>query len=198
MTNNFHTIVPEDTILLVMDYQSGILNRLGDVVDVLLSRMAKVIDTARNRGIKIGYIRVAFEDADYESLPKTNKIFSKIKVEHLMQNKSPGTAIHKKVAPKPGDIIIRKTRVGAFSTTDLDKQLRDNGINTLILAGISTSGVVLSTVRDAADKDYRIFVLADCCMDSDIQVHDALITKVFPRQAEIIDSTMFSQTTFII
>ena len=54
--------------------------------------------------------------------------------------------------------MVRKTRVGAFSTTDLDEQLRQRGVDTLLLAGISTSGVVLSTVRDAHDRDYRVFV----------------------------------------
>ncbi len=59
-------------------------------------------------------------------------------------------AVDDRVAPEPGDNVARKTRVSAFARTDLDEWLRDLGIDTLILAGISTSGVVLSTVCDAA------------------------------------------------
>jgi isochorismate hydrolase len=81
--------------------------------------------------------------------------------------------------------LVRKTRVGAFSTTDLDRKLRDLGVDTLILAGISTSGVVLSTLRDASDRDYQIVVLTDGCADVDPEVHDVLMRKVFPRQAHI-------------
>jgi nicotinamidase-related amidase len=103
-----------------------------------------------------------------------------------MHHEAPETVVHPQVAPQAGDIIVRKTRVGAFSTTDLDKQLRDRGITNLILAGISTSGVVLSTVRDAADRDYRVYVLADGTADVDPDVHDILIQKIFPRQAYII------------
>ena len=77
-------------------------------------------------------------------------------------------------------------RVGAFSTTDLDAQLRGRGIDTLILAGISTSGVVLSTVRDASDRDYRVLVLADATADPDPGVHEFLIGRIFPRQADVI------------
>ena len=73
--------------------------------------------------------------------------------------------MHDRVAPRTGDIVVRKVRVGAFSTTDLDAQLRERGVDTLILAGISTSGVVLSTVRDASDRDYRVVVLADATAD---------------------------------
>jgi nicotinamidase-related amidase len=101
-------------------------------------------------------------------------------------SESPATAVHDHVAPEPGDLIVRKTRVGAFSTTDLDTQLRDPNITTLILAGITTSGVVLSTLRDAHDRDYRVVVLADACADSDPEVHDFPMEKIFPRQAHVI------------
>jgi nicotinamidase-related amidase len=103
-----------------------------------------------------------------------------------LRDDSPATAIHVAVAPQPGDIIVRKTRVGAFSTTDLDERLRGIGVTNLILAGISTSGVVLSTVRDAADRDYRLFVLADATADRVPEVHEILITSIFPRQTDVI------------
>lgn len=103
-----------------------------------------------------------------------------------MHAQSPETQIHERVAPESGDIVVRKTRVGAFSTTDLDEQLRKRQIGTLILAGVSTGGVVLSTVRNGADRDYRLFVLADACADPDAEVHDVLLRKVFRRQADVV------------
>jgi nicotinamidase-related amidase len=84
-----------------------------------------------------------------------------------------------------------KHRVGAFAGTDLDMILRAHDIDTLVLCGIATSGVVLSTLRHAADADYRIFVLRDCCSDQDSEVHGCLLDKVFPRQADVIDSAAF-------
>ncbi len=90
------------------------------------------------------------------------------------------------MAPEDGDIVVRKVRVGAFSTTDLDEQLRGRGIDTLILAGISTSGVVLSTVRDASDRDYRVVVLTDATADREADVHEFLIERIFPRQADVV------------
>jgi nicotinamidase-related amidase len=59
------------------------------------------------------------------------------------------------------------------------------GITHILLTGIATSGVVLSTLREAADKDYAITVLSDCCADRDDEVHRVLMTKVFIRQAEV-------------
>ena len=82
--------------------------------------------------------------------------------------------------------MVRKTRVGAFSSTDLDARLRSAGVDTLVLAGITTSGVVLSTVREAFDRDYRMYVLADATADPDPLTHEFLLGRVLPGQAEVI------------
>jgi nicotinamidase-related amidase len=63
--------------------------------------------------------------------------------------------------------------------------LRANGIDTLLLTGVATSGVVLSTLRYARDSDYRLLVVKDCCSDKDAEVHRVLTEQVFPRQATV-------------
>lgn len=169
-----------------MDYQNAIVDMLGEPED-LLSRAADAIAVVRRAGALVGYVRVAFEDADFEATPPTSRMGARVGTSaKAFHNDSPGTAVHKRVAPQDGDIIVRKVRVGAFSTTDLDAQLRERGIDTLILAGISTSGVVLSTVRDASDRDYRVLVLADATADREPDVHSFLIERIFPRQADVI------------
>ncbi|WP_066947745.1 isochorismatase family protein [Streptomyces lushanensis] len=90
---------------------------------------------------------------------------------------------------------VTKTRVGAFSTTTLDPFLREQGIDTLVLAGIFTSGVVLSTVREGADRDYHLLVLGDVCADPDPQVHQSLMESVLPTQADILDVAAFEAAT---
>ena len=98
---------------------------------------------------------------------------------------SAGTEVHTAVAPRPGDVVVTKHRVSAFAGTDLEMVLRASGIETLVLAGIATSGVVLSTTRHAADADYKIVVVEDCCADRDAEVHRVLTEKVFVRQATV-------------
>jgi nicotinamidase-related amidase len=78
--------------------------------------------------------------------------------------------------------------MSAFAGTDLETLLRAREIDTLILFGIATSGVVLSTIRHAADADYRIIAVKDCCLDRDDEVHRCLVEKVFPRQATVLTS----------
>jgi nicotinamidase-related amidase len=186
MTGTLPTIDPRHTALLVMDYQPGIVGSLPEP-EALLSRGAEAISLIRRHGGQVGYVRVAFEDADYEAIPATSGMGAAVAAAgKALRADSPTTAVHDQVAPESGDIVVRKTRVGAFSTTDLDEQLRDRDVTTLILAGVSTSGVVLSTVRDAYDRDYRLFVLADASADRDPDVHAFLTERIFPRQAEVI------------
>jgi nicotinamidase-related amidase len=186
MTDASPAIDPRRTALLVMDYQNAIVGRLEDP-GALLARMADAIALVRSHGGQVGYVRVAFDDEDFEAVPAHSRFADLVpRTGRAFHSDSPATAVHDQVAPEPGDITVRKTRVGAFSTTDLDEQLRKREIDTLILAGISTSGVVLSTVRDAADRDYQVFVLADASADRDPEVHEFLISRVFPAQAHIL------------
>jgi nicotinamidase-related amidase len=186
MTDPTPALDPRRTALLVMDYQNAIVGRLEDA-EALLARVARAIALVRQHGGTVGYVRVAFDDADFDSIPPTSQFASLVaSTGRAMHADAPATAVHESVAPEPGDLIVRKTRVGAFSTTDLDGQLRAHQIDTLILAGISTSGVVLSTVRDAADRDYRVLVLADASADPVPGVHEFLTEKIFPRQARVL------------
>ncbi len=92
------------------------------------------------------------------------------------------------MTPQDGDIVVVKRRFGAFSTTDLHTVLSGLSAKHIVLCGYSTSGVILSSVRWAADADYRITVIEDLCGDRDEEVHTVLMNKVFPRQAAVINS----------
>lgn len=179
-------IDPRHAALLVMDYQRAWLDTLSDSATVL-ARAAQAIAIAREHGTLVTWVRVAFTTADYTAVPAANLIFTRLASRPgALDADAPAMAIDARVAPRPDDKVIPKTRVGAFARTDLDAWLRDRAIDTLILAGISSSGVVLSTVRDAADRDYRLFVLADACADTDPEIQRVLIQKIFPQEATVI------------
>jgi len=95
--------------------------------------------------------------------------------------------------PKPHDIVVTKRRVGAFSGTDLEVVLRSQEIDHIVLVGIATSGVVLSTLRAAADMDYEITVLSDCCLDWEKEVQRVLMEKIFPMQSDVMTVQQWSQ-----
>jgi len=174
-----------DAALLVMDMQAAILGMFPDAT-TLVGNVAKAAATARDAKVPVIYVTVGFR-AGAPEISMNNKSFSSGGRERWSGEHAEGwMKIHPDVAPLPGEIIVTKRRVSAFTGSDLEVILRALGIQHVILAGIATSGVVLSTLREAADKDYRITVLSDCCADRDDEVHRVLTTKVFPRQAEVL------------
>jgi len=185
------TVNKAGTAVLVMDFENDIVGSLPeDVRTPLLDRAAMVIKEARKANIPVIYVVVRFRDG-YPEVNLHNKLFRALKESGRLKEGTAGAEIDPKVAPLPGEVVVTKRRVGAFSTTDLETVLRARNINTIVLSGIATSGVVLSTVRWAADKDYSIVVLSDVCADRDPEVQRVLMDKVFPWQATIVTSEEF-------
>ena len=187
MTTSVSPIAPASTALLLMDLQPAILAAIGDT-ESLLARAQDALAWARSEQVRVVYVRVAFTPEDFEAIPTHNKAFAAVAANKFLADGSPETQIHEALEVEDNDIVVRKTRFGAFSTTDLYASLHREGVDTLVVAGISTSGVVLSTLRHAADEDYRLYVLADATADPDPEVHRVLTEKVFPHQAHVIDT----------
>lgn len=183
----------ESTAVMCMDYQNGIVEAYaGKGQNDLLSRAAGVLERARAIGMKVIYIHVGFRPG-FPEVSSRNTLFSAIKnsPERRKMFEGGGSDIHEVVAPKDGDIVVMKHRVSAFHGTDLEMILRANEIDTLVLFGIATSGVVLSTLVDAADRDYRIIVINDCCADRDVELHSCLVERYFPNRGTVVDADEF-------
>ncbi len=172
------------SVLLVMDVQRGIVERFEGEPDYL-PRLSRAISAARAAGIPVVYVTVGFRPG-YPEISAGNRTFSAIASTGRFAAGDPATEIHPAVAPADGDLVVTKRRVSAFTGSDLEVLLRGLGAGALVLTGIATSGVVLSTLRQAADLDYRLTVLADGCLDADPEVHRVLTEKVFPRQADVV------------
>ena len=168
--------------LLVMDVQPGIIERVPDSA-AYLARVAAAVGAARGHAIPVIHVVVGFRPGMPE-VSARNQAFGGLKQQLPAFLTEPRPAI----APEGADVVVTKRRVSAFAGSDLEVVLRAGEIGHLVLCGIATSGVVLSTLREAADKDYRCTVLADLCADTDAEVHAVLTGKVFPRQARVVNA----------
>ncbi len=185
------TVNPARTAILIMDYENDIVGMMPKgIQEPLLENAAAILKAARQAHVQVIYVVVRFRDG-YPEVSPQNQLFSGLKDSGRLREGTQGAEVAAKVAPQAGDVIVTKRRVGAFSATDLETILRAKNINTLALFGISTSGVVLSTVRWAADMDYRIMVVSDACADRDPEVQRVLMDKVFPWQATVVDTQEF-------
>jgi nicotinamidase-related amidase len=178
---------PARTALLSMDFQSDVLATMTSHGDVL-ARAADGLAFARRAAIPVFHVVVGFRPGYPECDPK-NPMLAAVMQAGRLQTSTPGADLSPGLRAEGSEPVIWKHRVSAFAGTDLDQILRARRIETLILQGVVTSGVVLSTVRHAADADYRLIVLRDACADRDDEVHRVLVEKVFPRQATVITTS---------
>ena len=168
-------IVPDqtaNTALLVMDVQSYLVDKLSDK-DAYLARVRAAVEAAHRRKIPLIYVVVGFR----EGAPEANERLKEMAT-HLVDPQP----IFK---PTSEDFVVVKRRTSAFTGSDLEVLLRAQNIRHLVLAGVATSGVVLSTLREAADKDFQITVLSDACGDTDAEIQRVLTEKVFPQHATV-------------
>jgi nicotinamidase-related amidase len=179
--------MPEEA-LLVMDIQQGVVGRFGGDDD-LLARLRRAIAGARQAGVLVVFVRVAFRPG-YPEVPPPGDDPRKIPglvrdPDETFVDGKPSAAVHTALEPRPEDVVVVKKRISAFVGSDLEVILRSHGIRRVALTGIGTSGVVLSTLTDAVDRDYEVTVLADGCADSDEVLHRTLIERLFPRRAGV-------------
>jgi nicotinamidase-related amidase len=182
---------PSRTALIVADLQNASIEALGEGAPALLQTARTALDASRAAGVTVIHVRVAFQPG-YPEVSQRNKSFRSIAGSNRLVEGSPEAEIHATVAPTTGEPVVTKRRVGAFHATNLDQILRAKDIDHLVLAGYATSGVILTTVRDGADRDYELTVLSDAVADNDKALHAMLLGTVFPRQAEVVTTDAFT------
>ena len=183
---------PSRTAVLAMDCQAGIVSIYAKPADDFLQRAASVLGAGRRAGMTIVHVQVGFRSGLPE-VSSRNKLLAAIKASPQHQKLFEGAAgaIHSALGPVPTDIVVTKHRVSAFAGTDLQMILTANGIDTLVLFGIATSGVVLSTALDASDADYRLAIVSDCCADLDAELHRVLLERLLPSRGDVMTAQEF-------
>lgn len=177
--------------LLVLDMQGPFVANLP-AERSFLEPIGRAIAAARAKAIPVIYVVVSFRPGMPE-IGSTNQIFSPFKERMHAADMQEFARIHPAVAPRAGEIVVSKLRVSAFTGSGLDVILKAAAIEHLVICGITTSGAVLSTVREAADKDYRLTVLADGCADKDAEAHRVLTASIFPIQATVLQVDEWAQ-----
>ena len=182
------TLDKSKTALLIADFYADMMSTIPHAVERKVVEKTQALQkAARDAGILICYSATVFRPG-YPEISERNKTFSQRKASGQPAVSDPMQVIHAGVKPNEGEMVVGKHRVNALFGTDLDMTLRANNIEILVLLGYATSGVVLSTTRYAADLDYRLYIVEDCCADQDAEVHDFLTQRIFPRQADVVQS----------
>ena len=182
------TLDKSTTALLIADFYAEMMATIPHAVDRgVIAKTQALQQAARDAGLMVCYSATVFRPG-YPEISDRNKTFSQRKASGQPAVSDPVQIIHEAVRPVDGEVVAGKHRVNAMFGTDLEMSLRANNIETLIILGYATSGVVLSTTRYASDADFRLIIVEDCCSDQDPEVHDFLTQRIFPRQADVVQS----------
>lgn len=186
--------------LVVIDFINEIVHVEGQVAKggnakfiaehQVIQHANQAIAIARDAKIPIIFVKVGFSKG-YPECPIHSPIFGSAKQNNLFQLNTWSTEYHPDLDFRPGDISIVKRRVSAFYNTDLEAILRAQGIDTVILCGVSTAMAIDHTARDAHDRDYNVIVLKDACAAMDQTHHDAALL-VINRLGKIIQTQDFA------
>jgi ureidoacrylate peracid hydrolase len=184
------TIPNTDTALLLIDVQNGFLHEDG-----LVARMAggtlpkssaatiepliRTIAAARAQDVPIIYTQHAWQP-DFSDAGPIGELYTTEMLPHLktLVVGSWEAEIYDPVAPAPEDELLPKNRYDAFLGTRLEQLLTRMGVQNLVVGGLVTSGCVESTVRDAAMRDYRVFLVGDAIGDIDTDVHEDALARM--------------------
>ena len=179
------------TAILSMDYQQAIVSMVPMAQERKVVQKAKaVLDGARKAGVLVIHVVLQFREG-YPEVSSRNRMFSGLKEMGLFVAGNEDGMIDKSLGPVEDDILVTRPRVNAFYNSDLQSILGSKGVDTVVLMGISTNWIVEGTARHAADADYRVIVLEDCCAGISVEAHDASIGNVLSQIGEVSTSEEF-------
>ena len=172
---------PARTALLVMHYQTDIMALFPAVAPTLLAKTRALCEAARRKGVAVYFARIGFGQG-YPEVSPLNKNGQGIK--------RLGLFVDDEISPELGrradEPLILAHRASVFFGTDLELRLSAAGVDTLVMAGIASTGVMLSSIAYAGDADFRLYTVKDCCYDPDPVVHEHLFATAFESRSTVL------------
>jgi nicotinamidase-related amidase len=182
MALDFEASYVDTAALVIMHYQLDVFAILfGEQPSPLLNKCNALIGRWRDTGRPVFFPNF-FLGENYQQVSKNNQLISSIVPSGRFRNALP----MKGLAIEPQDIFYSCPRASVFYGTTLDADLRTRGISTLVMAGISSTGVVLSSVTWASDADYDVRLVKDCCYDPDKEAHEALFRTGYGGRVQVV------------
>jgi nicotinamidase-related amidase len=169
------------TALLILHMQQGVVDQFGDKALAATARCREAVDAASAHDLPVIFVRLLLRAGlpELQATGRSNPFMA------IFDEGAPSSALHELLTGSTGAFDVVNKRASAFKGGDLGELLRTLDRNHVVLAGIGTSGVVLGTVIEAADLDYRVTVLSDGCADPDDDVHRMLCESVFSVRGDV-------------
>jgi len=173
-------IDPKRTAVLLCDVQMDLVGITpGLKRRRVLQNMAAVLERGRRKKASVIHITASVRP-DFLDLPKDNPLWDNLRKAKQLIIGTPGARIHPSVKPLKTELVLNKTCVDPFLTTNLGQALHNADVNTIVLMGLWTNWVIEATARHASDMGYRVFLVEDACGSNTEENHDFAVKNVLP------------------
>jgi nicotinamidase-related amidase len=174
------------TAILVLDVQNDLVKATPRVREErILENIAAVIAAARRRRAPVIHVTASVR-ADFLDIPRDNPLWDGLRKSRQLISGTKGAAIHSKARPLEGELVLNKTCVDPFLTTNLGQALINADARTLVLLGLWTNWVVEATARHASDMGYRVFVVKDACASNHPENHRFAVERILPTICHVV------------
>lgn len=196
MSELLSTLDPRRTAFLTLDIQTALVGFYAKQAAEFISAVTSLLACARSLNTTVIHVKVGFRPG-FPEVSERNRLFSSFtkNPEYARMLNTEWLNLHPALEARPDEPVLTKPRISAFEGTDLKVLLRSKNIDTLVLFGIITSGVVLSTALEAMDQDYRVLIVRDACADSDPELHTCLLDRLLAKRTDVVTAAQVLQQT---
>lgn len=144
----------------------------------------RLVAAARGAGVPVVWTNVRYEPGGADG----GRFFEKVPSLALFEGDGPLGDFPSQVRPADGELVVTKQYPSAFFGTGLAERLQGDGIDTVVIAGYSTSGCVRASALDALCHGFVPLVVRDACADRDPRPHESNLFDLGAKYAEVIDA----------
>jgi maleamate amidohydrolase len=170
--------------VVVVDFVNGFADPAvfgGGNIAPAIARTRVLLENARTHGVPVAFTRIVYADDGTDAGVFCLKAPGLLKLtEHASASQ-----IVRELEPKAGEYVVRKTQPSAFFGTNLANWLVGKGVDTVLVAGCTTSGCVRATVVDAMSYNFRTVVVTDCVGDRALAPHEASLFDMEQKYADL-------------
>jgi nicotinamidase-related amidase len=188
MSEVLSTLDPRATAFLTLDIQTALVGFYAkEATAEFVQTVRSLLACARDTNATVIHVRLGFRQG-FPEVSERNRLLSSLtkNPDYVKMLTTEWFNLHPALEARPDEPVLTKSRISAFEGTDLKVLLRSKNIDTLVLFGIITSGVVLSTALEAMDQDYRVLIVRDACVDSDPELHACLLDHLLAKRTDVV------------
>lgn len=171
--------------LVLVDVIEGFTNPgcpLGSEADAVVGACARLLEAFRDRALPVFFTTVVYRD------PERARVFrARLPALEVLSPDSDWVRVDPRVAPREEEPVIEKQWASGFFATPLGKLLAEAGADSLVVAGLTTSGCVRATAVDGLQHDYPVVVPRQAVGDRNPQAHEANLFDLNAKYADVLD-----------